>query len=187
MFKVPYGQDPYNTIGEYIRNHITVIEDIIAVIEIDGSITNTLFMVDMDEDEYFIWNTDWYEGEENVVLIDFFPVSEATKPIAQTEPTECIYKRGYADGYHKAEKDYFEHTEKDRDDAFKAGVEIGRTDQERTIGHWIERQKKGSCRWQSWCSVCGKHSGIGGIESNRHKPFCPNCGSQMSDEVEWEI
>lgn len=59
--------------------------------------------------------------------------------------------------------------------------------QEQITGHWIERQKKGSCRWQSWCSVCGKHSGIGGIESNRHKPFCPNCGSRMSGEVEWEI
>lgn len=81
MLKVPYGQNPYDIIGEYIRNHITVIEDIIAVIEIDGSITNTLFMVNMDEDGYFIWNTDWYEGEKNVVLIDFFPVSEATEII----------------------------------------------------------------------------------------------------------
>lgn len=85
MFEVPYGQDPYNAIGEYIRNHITVIEDIIAVIGIDGSITNTLFMVDMDVPGYFIWNTDWYEGEKNVALIDFFPVSEATKPITQPE------------------------------------------------------------------------------------------------------
>lgn len=89
MFKVPYGQDPYSVIGEYIRNHITVIEDIIAVIEIDGSVTNTLFMVDMDKDGYFIWNTDWYEGEKNVTLIDFFPVSEATKPIAQPEIIRC--------------------------------------------------------------------------------------------------
>lgn len=89
MFKVPDGQNPYHVIGEYIRNHITVIEDIIVVIEIDGSITNTLFMVDMDEDGYFIWNTDWYEGEKNVVLIDFLPVSEATKSIAQPEIIKC--------------------------------------------------------------------------------------------------
>ena len=44
-------------------------------------------------------------------------------PTIEPEPTEHIYKRGYADGYHKAEKDYFEHTEKDRDNAFKAGIE----------------------------------------------------------------
>lgn len=29
MLKVPNGQDPYNVIGEYIRNHIIAIEDII--------------------------------------------------------------------------------------------------------------------------------------------------------------
>jgi len=44
-------------------------------------------------------------------------------PSAQPEPTERIYKRGYADGYHKAEKDYFERTQKYRDDAFIAGIE----------------------------------------------------------------
>lgn len=43
--------------------------------------------------------------------------------IPQPEPTERIYKRGYADGYHKAEKDYFERTQKYRDDAFIAGIE----------------------------------------------------------------
>lgn len=71
------------------------------------------------------------------------------------------------------------------DDGYDQGYLQCKADQERTTGHWIERRKKGSCYWQSWCSVCGKHSGIGGIESNRHKPFCPNCGSPMSDEVEW--
>ena len=104
MFKVPYGQDPYNAIGEYIRNHITVIEDIIAVIEIDGSITNTLFMVDMDKDGYFIWNTEWYEGEKNVVLIDFFPVSEATKPITQPEPLTDKEQRIFLSAMGREEK-----------------------------------------------------------------------------------
>lgn len=77
MLKVPNGQDPYNVIGQYIQNHITAIEDIIATIEIDGIRTNELFMVDMQEDGYFVWNSDWYEGEQNIALIDFFPVSEA--------------------------------------------------------------------------------------------------------------
>ena len=85
MLKVPYGQDAYSVIGKYIRDHITAIEDIIAVIEIDGITTNQLFMVDMDEENYFIWNNDWYEGEKDVALIDFFPVSEAIKPSAQPD------------------------------------------------------------------------------------------------------
>lgn len=46
-------------------------------------------------------------------------------------------------------------------------------------GHWIEKPTGAYGRWQSWCSACGKHSGIGGIESNRHKPYCPNCGARM--------
>lgn len=72
------------------------------------------------------------------------------------------------------------------DDGYDQGYLQCKTDQEKTMGHWIERRKKGSCYWQSWCSVCGKHSGIGGIESNRHKPFCPNCGSPM-EGVEYEV
>lgn len=80
MIKVKKGQDPYSVIGQYIRDHISAIEDMIAVIEIDGKISNELFMVDMTVDGYFIWEGDWYEGEENVVLIDFFPVSDACDP-----------------------------------------------------------------------------------------------------------
>lgn len=89
MLKVPYGQDPYSVIGKYIRDHITAIEDIIAVIEIDDITTNQLFMVDMNEENYFIWNNDWYEGEKDVALIDFFPVSEAINPSAQPEIIRC--------------------------------------------------------------------------------------------------
>lgn len=86
MFEVPHGQDPYNAIGKYIRDHMNIIEDVIAVIEIDAVETNQLFMVDMHEDGYFIWKSDWYEGEEKVVLMDFFPVSEAINSSAQPEP-----------------------------------------------------------------------------------------------------
>ena len=85
MIKVPYGQEPYSVIGKYIRDHITAIEDIIAVIEIDDITTNQLFMVDMDEENYFIWENDWYEGEKDIALIDFFPVSEAINPSAQPQ------------------------------------------------------------------------------------------------------
>jgi hypothetical protein len=46
-------------------------------------------------------------------------------------------------------------------------------------GEWIDKPTGAYSRMQSWCSDCGKHSGIGGIESNRHKPYCPNCGAKM--------
>lgn len=46
-------------------------------------------------------------------------------------------------------------------------------------GEWIDKPTGAYGRMQSWCSACGKHSGIGGIQSNRHKPFCPNCGAKM--------
>jgi Zn finger protein HypA/HybF involved in hydrogenase expression len=46
-------------------------------------------------------------------------------------------------------------------------------------GEWIDKPTGAYSRMQSWCTVCGKHSGIGGIESNRHKPYCPNCGAKM--------
>ena len=49
-------------------------------------------------------------------------------------------------------------------------------------GEWIDKPTGAYGRMQSWCSACGKHSGIGGIESNRHKPFCPNCGARMKGE-----
>lgn len=80
MIKVKKSQDPYSVIGQYIRDHVSAIEDMIAVIEIDGKTSNELFMVDMTVDGYFIWKSDWYEGGENVVLIDFFPVSDACNP-----------------------------------------------------------------------------------------------------------
>lgn len=46
-------------------------------------------------------------------------------------------------------------------------------------GRWIDKPTGAYSRMQSWCTVCGKHSGIGGIERNRHKPRCPNCGAKM--------
>ena len=49
-------------------------------------------------------------------------------------------------------------------------------------GRWIDKPGGTYQRMQSWCSVCGKRSGIGGIENNRHKPFCPNCGAKMDGE-----
>lgn len=50
-------------------------------------------------------------------------------------------------------------------------------------GEWVDKFNKGKAYMQSFCSACGKHSGIGGIKSNRHKPYCPNCGAEMREEA----
>lgn len=54
----------------------------------------------------------------------------------------------------------------------------------RLKGRWIDKPTGAYRRWQSWCSACGQRSGVGGIESNRHKPFRPNCGADMRGEEE---
>lgn len=46
---------------------------------------------------------------------------------------------------------------------------------------WIDRPSGRYGRWQSWCSACGEHNRIGGIESNRHRPRCPHCGARMKN------
>lgn len=91
-------------------------------------------------------------------------------PLAEPEPTERTYKRGYADGYHKAEKDYFERTAKDRKDAFKAGLEIG--EWQRETGRWettldLERE------WVI-CSECGHQQWD---KTN----YCSRCGADMRE------
>lgn len=49
-------------------------------------------------------------------------------------------------------------------------------------GRWIDKPTGRYGQMQSWCSACGKHSGIGGIKSNRHKPYCPYCGAKMKED-----
>lgn len=106
MLKVPYGQDPYNVIGQYIQNHITAIEDMIAVIQVNEVIMNELYMVDMNADGYFYWKSDWWEGEEKVALLDYFPVSEAERmgwtPCSERlpEPDERVLVYTVANEYH---------------------------------------------------------------------------------------
>lgn len=101
MFKVSNGQDPYSAIGKYIRDHITAIEDIIAVIKIDEVETNQLFMVDIKEENYFIWKNDWWEGEEDVTLIDFFPVSEAQRANHSVQSADTISRKAAIEALRK--------------------------------------------------------------------------------------
>lgn len=79
LVNVNKGQDAYSVIGNYILNHVTAIEDMIAVIQINGVIIKELYMVDVNADGYFYWESDWWEGEEDVALLDFFPVSDAER------------------------------------------------------------------------------------------------------------
>lgn len=64
------------------------------------------------------------------------------------------------------------------EDLYNAGY------RKQSAGEWIDKPTGAYGRMQSWCSACGKHSGIGGIESNRHKPYCPNCGAKMKGGAE---
>lgn len=48
-------------------------------------------------------------------------------------------------------------------------------------GRWIFKNDGAYGQRRAYCSVCGKRSGIGGIESNQRKPFCPNCGAKMEE------
>lgn len=50
---------------------------------------------------------------------------------------------------------------------------------EQRHGRWIIKPHGSYRQLRAFCSACGKHSGIGGIESNQRKPFCPNCGARM--------
>lgn len=46
-------------------------------------------------------------------------------------------------------------------------------------GEWIFKFDGPYGRERAYCSAYGKRSGIGGIESNQRKPYCPNCGADM--------
>ena len=79
IFKVKKGQSPYYVIERYIYEHTEVMEDMIAVLEIDGVRTNELLEVDAYYDGW-IWLNDWWEGQPEIALIDYFPVSQACNP-----------------------------------------------------------------------------------------------------------
>ena len=48
-------------------------------------------------------------------------------------------------------------------------------------GEWIFKNDGAYGKRRAYCSACGKRSGIGGIESNQKKPYCPNCGAKMTE------
>ena len=156
MFKVPNGQDPYSAIGKYIRDHITVIEDIIAVIKINEVETNQLFMVDTNEENYFIWETDWWEGEEDVTLIDFFPVSEAQRANQSVQSADTISRQAAIDALMKFDRKLrkinwhrYPHTEHECRGVDEAIVKImnlpsAESEMIREIRKWIKSGNRGN-------------------------------------------
>lgn len=46
-------------------------------------------------------------------------------------------------------------------------------------GRWEFKNDGRYGQRRCYCSICGKHSGIGGIKSNQLKLYCPNCGAKM--------
>ena len=46
-------------------------------------------------------------------------------------------------------------------------------------GRWEFKYEGTYRKRRSYCSVCGRRSGIGGIIENQKKPYCPNCGAKM--------
>ena len=171
MFNVPPGQDPYSSIGQYIQNHASAIEDIIATIEIDGVATNELFIVDVNADGCFAWKSDWYEGGENVVLMDFFPVSEAQRPSEQDE--DVINRRAAIELLNRW-SDGYEYIEIPTKDAFEAFMRLPSAQLE------IIRCKY--CRWGK--ESCGNIECFADTnvspEYHGYEWFCPN-GERRTD------
>ena len=46
-------------------------------------------------------------------------------------------------------------------------------------GEWVFVREGTYNSRRAYCSACGKRSGIGGIQENQMKPYCPNCGAKM--------
>lgn len=74
--------------------------------------------------------------------------------------------------------------ETDLFDAFDTAIESATTIEAVPVvhGRWEDKPTGRYGQQQSWCSACRKHSGIGGIEKNRHRAYCPNCGAKMDGD-----
>lgn len=68
----------YQIVFDYIINRIGEnYSDYIVTLALDGRITNELLLLNGDGE--FEWYNDWYEGERDVQIIDFFPLEEAVR------------------------------------------------------------------------------------------------------------
>ena len=78
MYNELWTKDGKHELFDLLK-HQEVYEDCIVCIEIDGSTTNELLLYDGNED-CFVWESDWWEGEKNVFLIGFKAVDDIEIP-----------------------------------------------------------------------------------------------------------
>ena len=190
LIKVNKNENPYDVIGNYIEKHIPVIDDIIAVISIDGKICNELLLVDgeIGSTNNFVWQIDWWEGEENVELIDFFFVSDACK---KCDNNDLISRQAAIDAVEfgityakKINKETGEVTVLFEESNAELEKAIDRIKQllpaQPKRGKWI----KNETTWTGYtCSVCGN---VPYMQTCMGKPiydYCPFCGSYNGGEI----
>lgn len=164
LIKVNKNENPYHIIGEYIEKHITYVDDIIAVISLDGNIINELFLVEITTESNFIWQNDWWEGEENVELIDFFFVSDACK---RCDDNDLISKQAAIDTFYDLWGTSLTRTV----DAIKRLPSI--------------QPKRGKWLYQIGMIKCDQClRAIRRIDHDGLLNFCPNCGADMREVTE---
>lgn len=178
LIKVNKNENPYHIIGEYIEKHITYIDNIIAVISLDGNIINELFLVEITTESNFIWQIDWWEGEENVELIDFFFVRDACK---RCDNNDLISRQAaiaaiefgitYAKKINKETGEVtvlFEESNAELEKAIDRIKQLPPAQPKR--GKWIKFSEHGTC---PYCGNCVDL--VGGKENN----FCSECGADL--------
>ncbi len=71
------SKTPYEEISTYIEDRMNgLIDDYVVKIKLDGKTYTEILTYN---GEYFEWLNDWYEGEQEIELLDFFPLEEAVR------------------------------------------------------------------------------------------------------------
>ena len=175
ILKVKQNENPYDVIGNYIEKHIPVIDNIIAVISIDGEIRNELLLVDgeIGSTNNFVWQIDWWEGEENVELIDFFFVSDACKK----NNNDLISRQQAIDAT------WFEPS---YTDPLNVLTEV--RDRLKALSSAQPERKKGKWHRRFYpqiemmvCSECQEEFSYDAETGIRDYNYCPNCGADMRE------
>ena len=173
LLKINKNENPYSIIGNYIENHISLIDNIIATISIDGIIHNELFLVEITYNNNFVWLNDWWEGEENIELIDFFFVSDACKKYNNND----FISRQLAIDALRTCYDTETITMDNGDEYINYGDAVGEIEQlpsaQPKRGKWIDKFEE-TRESLSYCNLCGYP-----VSYFYKTNFCPSCGAKM--------